>query len=86
MRSVLIWLLVCLACFGAGAATRDGFETVATLGATEQEAGEGYFSLGQGSMLVTRQGSDMHSWLKSHVGQRVRLSIEPAAAEDYYSP
>ncbi|MFB3852490.1 MAG: hypothetical protein ACE148_01560 [Vicinamibacterales bacterium] len=82
LRSILFWLLACMAFFGAGAVARGGFETVATLGATEQEAGEGYFSLGQGSMLAARQGSDVHAWLKGHGGQKVRLLIEAAPSQD----
>jgi hypothetical protein len=61
---------------GVGPIARDGLESVSVLGATEQEADEGYFSRGQDSMVVAKQGSDLHKWLKSHVGQRVRLRLD----------
>lgn len=85
MRKVfvaLLFILACLAGFTAGAAVNnDRFEATATIGATEQEADEGYFSFGQGSMVVARQGSELHAWLKAHVGRRVKLSLETEPAE-----
>jgi hypothetical protein len=75
-RVFWLWIVFAVALLGAGLLARDGFESVSVLGATEQEADEGYFSLGQNSMVVAKQGSDLHKWLTSHVGQRVRLRLE----------
>jgi hypothetical protein len=66
---------------GAALAARDGYDNVGVLGATEQEADEGYFSFGQNSMLVAKQGSELHKWLKAHVGQRVRLRVDPEGGQ-----
>jgi hypothetical protein len=81
---MLTWILFALVLLAAGMAAGkdDGFEAVAVLGATDQEADEGYFSLGQGSMVVARQGSDLHRWLKGHLGQRVRLTLVPDAKDE----
>ena len=54
----------------------DKIEVEAQVGATYQEADEGYFSFGQNTMVVTKQGSDLQKWLKAHVGQRVKVKFE----------
>ncbi len=58
----------------------DKIEVEAQVGATYQEADEGYFSFGQDTMVVTKQGSDLQKWLKSHVGQRMKVKFEPETA------
>lgn len=71
-----LWVLFVIAVAGAGLVARDGIDTVGLLGATEQEADEGCFSVGQDHMVVTKQGSELQKWLKANVGQRVRLTFE----------
>ena len=62
------------------AAQNDRMEVEAQVGATYQEADEGYFSFGQNTMVVTKQGSDLQKWLKAHVGQRMKVKFEPEPA------
>jgi hypothetical protein len=71
-------VLFVIAVAGAALVARDGIDAIGLLGATEQEADEGYFSVGQDHMVVTKQGSEIQKWLKAHVGQRVRLTLETA--------
>ena len=47
------------------------------IGATDQEAQEGYFAVDNQTMIVVKPGSELHGYLRSRVGQRVRISIEP---------
>ncbi len=70
----LVWLGV-----GRLVAQDDKMEVEAQVGATYQEADEGYFSFGQDTMVVTKQGSDLQKWLKAHVGQRMKMKFEPEA-------
>ncbi len=55
----------------------ESFEITGQLGATDQEAQEGYFAVGSETMIISKQGSKLHSYLSSHVGQRVRIHISP---------
>jgi hypothetical protein len=76
-RLLLLGILLALILLGAGLrAGGDAFELTAQVTSTDQEADEGYFSLGQSTMIVARQGSDLHTWLKRHAGQRVKLMLD----------
>ena len=78
MRRHLAWF-VAAAVFGlfggAVAAGLDEAAVVAHLTAADHEVEEGYFSLGDGTTVVARPGSELHRWLTSHRGQKVRLMI-----------
>jgi hypothetical protein len=50
--------------------------------ATDQEAGEGYFAVGADAMVVVKQGSGLQRWLKTHSGQRIRVTLEPAGPDN----
>lgn len=78
-RAVALWLLVGMAtgALGHRALADDTASTRGMLGATQQEAEEGYFALGRDTMVVVKPGSPLHGWLKSHLGQDVRLTIAP---------
>jgi hypothetical protein len=60
-------------------AAQDGLSVVGRLGATDQEAQEGYFAIDQQTMIVVKPGSDLHNYLKGKVGQRVRITVEPTS-------
>jgi hypothetical protein len=62
---------------GLAVAAQDGFSVSGRLGATDQEAQEGYFAVDNQTMIVVKPGSQLHGYLKSKVGQRVRITIEP---------
>ncbi len=64
---------------GLTLAAQQGFTLSGKLGATDQEAQEGYFAIDNQTMMVVKPGSDLHSYLRARVGQRVRITIEPAA-------
>jgi hypothetical protein len=51
------------------------------LTATDQEAIDGYFSLGGDAVVVVKQDSGLQRWLKGHAGQRVRVTLEPDGPE-----
>ncbi len=76
---MLFWIVFALILLGVGRllAEDDKMQVEAQVGATYQEADEGYFSFGQDTMVVTKQGSDLQKWLKSHVGQRMKVVFEP---------
>jgi hypothetical protein len=78
-RTIALGVLlgVVLGAIGHRAIADEAASTSGTLGATEQEADEGYFALGQDTMVVVKPGSALHAWLKSHIGQDVRLTIAP---------
>lgn len=78
MRSMfLAWLTFALLLLALGRLTRatDEMEVAGFVTATDQEAAEGYFAVGDDAMLVVKQGSGLHGWLRSHTGQRVRLVL-----------
>ncbi len=82
-RMMLLWLLFALLLLGVSrlfASQADSKEVEAQVGATYQEADEGYFSFGPDTMVVTKQGSELQKWLKAHVGQRIKVKFEPADA------
>jgi len=77
---MVFWFVFALILLGVGrlVAQNDKMEVEAQIGATYQEADEGYFSFGQDTMVVAKNGSDLQRWLKAHLGQRMRLRFEPA--------
>ncbi|MGE5361062.1 MAG: hypothetical protein ACM3NQ_18750 [Bacteroidales bacterium] len=82
MRRFLLFSLVfALVILGVGLVAQDDrMEVEAQVGATYQEADEGYFSFGQDAMVVSKPGSALQKWLKAHVGQRVTVKFEPKTA------
>ena len=74
--AVLVTLLAVLLT-GLAVAAQEGFSVSGRLGATDQEAQEGYFAVDNQTMIVVKPGSELHGYLKSKVGQRVRITIEP---------
>jgi hypothetical protein len=64
------------------AAAQEGFTVSGRLGATDQEAQEGYFAIDQQTMIVVKPGSELHAYLKGKVGQRVRITVEPASESE----
>ncbi len=77
-RLILCCVVFAVILLGVGRLTAqdDKMEVEAQVGATYQEADEGYFSFGQDTMVVTKQGTDLQKWLKAHVGQRLRMKFE----------
>ncbi len=50
-----------------------------TVSADADEYGEGYFAIGDQTVIATRPSSPLHEWLKAHRGRRVRLVVDEAA-------
>jgi len=67
---------------GLAVAAQQGFTLAGRVGATDQEAQEGYFAIDNQTMIVVKPGSDLHSYLRARVGQRVRVTIEPNAGSE----
>jgi hypothetical protein len=80
----IAWLALALLLFGLSQLTHGGDELAFAgfINASEQEASEGYFALGDDAMVVAKQGSGLQRWLRSHSGQRVRVTLEPAGPEN----
>ena len=53
----------------------EELQVTGQVSATEQEADEGYFAIGQETMVIAKPGTGMHNWLRSHMGQRVTVSV-----------
>ena len=67
---------------GVVLAAQQGFTLSGRLIATDQEAQEGYFAIDNQTMIVVKPGSDLHSYLRARLGQRVRVTIEPSSGSD----
>lgn len=74
----LVVILTTIALLVAGVAlAQQGFTLRGRVGATDQEAQEGYFAIDNQTMIVVKPGSELHAYMRSRVGQRVRITIEP---------
>ena len=75
----LAWLTLAILLFGLGQFTTAGDELAIAgfVNATDQEASEGYFSVGGDAMVVVKQGTGLQRWLKAHSGQKFRITLEP---------
>lgn len=77
-RVVLVVAVLGLVLMGLGVAlAQGGYSLSGRLGATDQEAQEGYFAIGDQAMIVVRPGTEMHAFLRGKIGLRIRLTIEP---------
>jgi hypothetical protein len=77
MRRLVVIVMI-LALLVAGVAlAQQGFTLRGRVGATDQEAQEGYFAIDNQTMIVVKPGSELHAYMRSRVGQRVRITIEP---------
>lgn len=78
MRRLLVLVaLMGTLLMGLAVAAQEGFSLSGRLSATDQEAQEGYFAIDNQTMIVVKPGSDLHAYLRSKVGQRVRVTVEP---------
>ena len=83
MRRILVVLaLLVLVAAGLAMAAQGGFTLRGRVGATDQEAQEGYFAVDNQTMVVVKPGSELHAYLRSRVGQRVRITIEPETGSE----
>ena len=83
MRRIGVVLFVLgLLVTGVALAAQQGFTVRGRIGATDQEAQEGYFAVDNQTMIVVKPGSELHGYLRSRVGQRVRISIDPESGSD----
>jgi hypothetical protein len=73
----MLGALIVILLAGLAAAAQRGFSVSGKLGATDQEAQEGYFAIDNQTMIVVKPGSDFHTYLRTKVGQRVRITVEP---------
>lgn len=82
---VLRWftlLTTLLALTALGAAANDRFSLAGRMTATDQEMAEGYFAIDQETMIVAKPHSALQQYLKTQVGRRMRITIEPANDEE----
>jgi hypothetical protein len=82
MKRLAVGLVVGMTLGAAGAVASDAFSTAGRLGATDQEAQEGYFAIDQQTMLVVKPKSPLHNYLRGKVGQRIRVTVEPAGESE----
>lgn len=77
-RLTLLVAMLGIVLMGLGVvAAQEGFTLAGRLGATDQEAQEGYFAIDSQTMIVVKPGSEMHTFLRGKVGQRIRVTVEP---------
>jgi len=81
-RFVVLVAMVGLLVMSLVAAAQEGYTVSGRLGATDQEAQEGYFAIDQQTMIVVKPGSELHAYLKGKVGRRVRITVEPASESE----
>ena len=81
-RSAVLVAFLAVLLMGLVVAAQEGFSVSGRIGATDQEAQEGYFAVDNQTMIVVKPGSQLHAYLKSKVGQRVRITIEPDAESE----
>jgi hypothetical protein len=84
MRQVVVVAAVLAFVLGglAAVAQQEGFSLSGRLGATDQEAQEGYFAIDSETMIVVRPESSVHQYLRARVGQRVRITIVPEGGSE----
>ena len=84
MRRLVVALVVVavVALLGLTVAAQQGFIISGRIGATDQEAQEGYFAIDSQTMLVVKPGTEIHGYLRGKVGQRVRITIQPEAESE----
>jgi hypothetical protein len=73
---MLATLIVGIVVGSAAIASQASIAVEGQVGATEQEADEGYFAIGADTMIVAKPQSALHRWLRGHNGQQVRVTIE----------
>jgi len=68
----LAWLTLALLLFGLGRFTgaSDQLAIAGFLTATDQEASEGSFPIGDDGMVVVKQGTGLQRWLRAHAARR----------------
>ena len=77
-RRIMVGVLTGILLAGLGiAAAQECMTIVGRLGATDQEAQEGYFAIDSQTMIVVKPGSELHTYLRGKVGRRVRVTVEP---------
>ncbi len=77
MRRWLVFVLAAILIATFGVRAYNGIELRGNLTANDTEKQEGYFAIAQDTVLMVRPGSELHTWLKAHAGQNVRLLVEP---------
>jgi hypothetical protein len=82
MKRLAVGLVIGMAVGAAGAVANDAFSAAGRLSATDQEAQEGYFAIDQQTMIVVKPNSPLHNYLRGKVGQRIRLTVEPAGESE----
>ncbi len=61
---------------GVQAVQAGGYRISGQVSATDSEADEGFFGVGQETAIVAKPASGAHKWLKEHTGQRIRVTLE----------
>ena len=76
-RLLMLVALMGTLLIGVAIAEQQGFSLSGRVSATDQEAQEGYFAIDNQTMIVVKPGSELHGYMRSKVGQRIRVTIEP---------
>lgn len=73
---IVIALIVGIVAGGAAVASQASIAVQGQVSATEQESDEGYFAVGNDTMIVAKPQSTLHRWLRAQNGRQVRVTIE----------
>ena len=82
MRRIVVAVLMAGLLGALTAAAQQGFTIRGRVGATDQEAQEGYFAIDSQTMIAVKPGTPIHEYLRARVGQRVRITIEPETGSE----
>ena len=82
-RTAWVALAMVLTGFAAGGAY-DRDETILTVqvSSADHEIQEGYFSLGDGTTVMVKPGSDLHKFLARQRGRKVKIVISQAGGPE----
>jgi hypothetical protein len=75
VRKICLLTVILLLSLTQAASAVEEEKVCSRIGATDQEAQEGYFAFGNETMLVVKPNSKMHNYLRGQVGQRRCLTI-----------
>ncbi len=74
IRLVLALAFIVLG-FHVRAEPDEGFRVSGQVSATDSEVDEGFFGVGQETVVIAKPGTGAHKWLKEHAGQRITVTL-----------
>ena len=76
-RLVVVVALLGIVLMGLGVAAQEGFSLSGRLGATDQEAQEGYFAIDSQTMIVVKPAAKCTRICAAKSASAIRMTVEP---------